>query len=257
MQKTKLRSKILSIRAVDRDAARFGSSDSNFFVRTTKMPKVSRIQIQNAMLPLTFYNINTSNNSIIFDDGTLRLVTLTPGSYTSAQLISAMKVAMDAVSILVYTITLNTITQKITISSTVNFSIDFTSQTSSLSKMLGFNQVIYSGVNTYTGSKNVNVNRIYSQINISSDTISRFNEQVVSSNLQDSNLICRINNSIFKPNEYLYFSNDDNSGNMMYSSSINSLEHIDIKLRDLDGNYFDFNGVNDGIVINFIITYEY
>lgn len=257
MQKTKFRTKILSLRAVDRDFARFTDTDSNFLVRVTKIPRVARIQIQNAMIPLTFYNINTSNNAIIFNDGTLRLVTILPGSYTSIQLASAIQVAMNAVSILVFTITINTITQRMTISSTANFSIDFTSTTSSLSKMLGFNQVIYSGVNTYTSSKNLNVNRIYSQINIYSDNISRHNEQTVSSNLQDSSLICRINNSIFKPSEYLYYSHDDNSGNKMFNSTNGSLEHIDIRFKDLDGNYFDFNGVNDGIVINFIVTYEY
>lgn len=257
MKKTMLRSKVLSIRAVDRDPIRFTDTDSNFLVRVTKIPKVTRIQIQNAMIPLTFYNINTSNNTINFNDGIARVATLVPGTYTAQQLAANMKIVMDAISTLVYTITINTITQRITISSTANFSLDFTSLISSLSKMLGFTQSLFSGANSYTGSKNLNVNRIYSQINISSENVSRHNEQVVSSNLQDSSLICRINNSIYKPSEYLYFSNDDNSGSKMFNSSIGSIEHIDIKLKDLDGNYFDFNGVNDGIVVNFIITYEY
>lgn len=251
MQKTK----ILSIRSLDRDKSITNSSDSNFIVKVNKISKVVKLEIQNIIIPLTFYNIDLTNNSIQFNDGTFRTVIIPYGTYNITQLINALQSAMNAASVLVFTFAFNSITQKITISTPAAFALDFT-LTTKLASMLGFEYITYSGSNSYTAPNVINISRIFSQINIHSSNISRYNEQVVSSNTQDSNLICRINNSIFKANEYLYYSNDDNSRNILSGStnSTNSIEFIDIQIKDLFGTLIEFNG-NDGVVLNFIVTY--
>lgn len=247
----KVKSKILSIRASDK----YSGTDSNFSVRVQKINKVVGVKFQNALIPLSMYNINTSNNSLTFNDGVQRTATLTPGMYTINQLCTEIKTQMDAISTLVFAVNFNSILQKVAFSSTSIFSLIFTSLTSDLPKLLGFNYATYSGTNSYVSNNLVNINRIYSQVNIYSDNLSRHNDQTVSSNLQDSNLICRINNSVYKPGEFLYYSHDDNSNFLMYNNPIGGLEYIDFKIKDLDGNFINFNGVSDGPVFNFVVFF--
>jgi hypothetical protein len=247
------RTRVISIRS--RDRINGSSSISDFKVTIERISNVRNVKIQNVIIPLSYYNINSLNNSITFNDGVLRTATLTLGSYTANQLATMIQTAMNAISTLVFTITYNSITQKFTISSTSNFSLIFTIQTSLLPVMLGFNYTTYSGASTYTSVNVASVNKIYSQLNICSGRLSLHNQQVSSSSTFFGNLICVINNSIYKPGEYLYYSNDDNSQNVMFSNEASSLDNIDIRIYDGDNNLIEFNGV-DEVCINLIVTYH-
>jgi hypothetical protein len=220
-----------------------------------RISNVKNIKIQNAIIPLSFYNINSNNNILIFNDGVARTANLTLGMYTANQLATMIQVAMNAISTLVFTVTYSSITQKFTFATTSNFSLLFTTPTTSiLPDMLGFTKTIFTGASTFTSVNVASVNKIYSQVNICSSRLSLHNNQVASSNNYFGSLICVINNSIFKPGEYLYYSNDDNSQNVMFSNEQSSLDNIDIKLYDVDNNLIEFNGV-DEVCINLIVTY--
>jgi hypothetical protein len=246
------RTKVISLRS--RDRINGSNSISDFKVTVERISNVKNVKIQNAIIPLSFYNVNSFNNSITFNDGSLRTASLTLGSYTAVQLATLIQTAMNAISTLVFTITYNSIIQKYTISSTSNFSLIFTNQTSSLPSMLGFNYSTYASASTYTSTNVASVNKIYSQVNICSGRLSTDNQQVSSSNVYFGNLICVVNNSVYKPGEYLYYSNDDNSQNSMFSNESSSLDNIDIRLYDGDNNLIEFNGV-DEVCINLIVTY--
>lgn len=251
MNKINKTTKVISLRAKDRILGTPGS----FTVKINRLMRVVKLKIQNFMMPLSYYNINNTNNTISFNDGVARVATLTSGVYNITQLIQNLKIVMDGVSTLVFTITYNSILQKVNISSTSNFSINFTSLSSDLPILLGFNRANYTGASSYLSDNVININRIYSQVNLFSNSLSVHNQQVYSSNPQDGNLICRINNSIYKPGEYLYYSNDDNSQNELMNNNSSGLEHIDIQILDVDNKIIDFNGVDDGIVLNLIATY--
>lgn len=244
------RTKLVSIRSRDR----ISGTISDFRARVNKVSNVLDYKIQNILIPLSFYNVNITNNTISFNDGIPRLATIAPGFYNILDISTALVAAMNAISTLVFSIVINSVTQKITISSTVNFSIDFTAVTSDLPILIGFNRSVYTGASTFTSDNVVNLNRIYSVIDISSNNLSKFNQQMVESSNSSNSIITRISNSIYKPTEYLYYSNDDNSENKLSSSSITSLDYVDFKITDVDGNLIDFNNI-DEIVINMIVRY--
>lgn len=103
------------------------------------------IQIQNAQIPLSFYNINIYTNILnITYNATPYTLTLTRGNYNSTTLISEILAKLTAISITDITITISSITGIITFTRAggLNFTIN---STGTLNKTLGFDPTV-----TYT-----------------------------------------------------------------------------------------------------------
>lgn len=119
-------------------------------INLTQGIKASKVELLHFSVPNTFYNINSSNNTFDFDVAST--VTVTPGSYTLAQLLTEIETQMQAVTA-TYTATVSSITGRVTIQDTAPaaFNLDF-SVNNSMGTILGFDHSALSGSASYTGS---------------------------------------------------------------------------------------------------------
>lgn len=85
---------------------------------------VFTIELLTAEIPKSNYVINSNNNKFYFQElnsqvsgGTYYTATITPGNYTASELVTQLKNALDAAGAATYTVTLNTTTNKYTITS--------------------------------------------------------------------------------------------------------------------------------------------
>jgi hypothetical protein len=96
------------------------------------------IQVQNAQIPISFYNINVYNNILnITYNSTPYTLTLTRGNYNSTTLINEIIAQLLTVSISDITITISSITGLLTFTraGSLNFTIN---STGTINKVLGF-----------------------------------------------------------------------------------------------------------------------
>ena len=98
-----------------------------------------KITIQNAQIPISFYNINVYNNILVLDyDAVVYTFTLTQGNYNSTNLITEIKLRFALQSITDIDIATSAITGCMTF--TRLLSLDFTIlSTGTINQVLGFN----------------------------------------------------------------------------------------------------------------------
>lgn len=102
-------------------------------------------------------SIDSTNNKLNFSEGGGELTaTLSSGSYTLGDFVTAISSALNAAGALDYTVTLNRSTNVITISASGNFNILLSTGTNvgvSFADLMGFTQSLdLTGTNTYSGS---------------------------------------------------------------------------------------------------------
>ena len=120
--------------------------------------QVSRIGISEIVMPNTFYNITSANNTIsVNEGGGAQTVTITAGFYDIDTLLDALKTALDADGTLtgVFTCSYSTITYKVTIASTVANSIVY----GQLADDLGF-MVTTGSATSHTATRVFDINKI-------------------------------------------------------------------------------------------------
>jgi hypothetical protein len=114
----------------------------NFIVNAVN-PLSGRYLLKCAYINSSFYNVNSTNNIIYFtENSTAKQATLTAGFYTSANIAAALASALTSASggFAGYTVTYSSITGKLIIGSTQNFSFTFaTNTTNSLGPLIGYN----------------------------------------------------------------------------------------------------------------------
>jgi hypothetical protein len=191
------------------------------------------LSLQNAVIPYSFYSINENNNVLYFLSNSINTtITIDTGNYNINQLIDALKIQLGAL----YTITYNTIKNKITITnSTYEFTI-FSNGT--LNKALGFSQTqnTVSISRTATSQDCVNLNSIRA-INIDID-MPTYNINVAQK--LNQNILATIP-VITQPFGMINYINQNNFRINMY---MNKMESIRIKLLDNANNLLNMNNVN-------------
>lgn len=122
------------------------------------MTKIVAFKVISAEIPFSYYVFNTRNNVFTLDESAdgPRQITITPGNYTSSQMITELNTQFAAgIVTAVYTVTYSSITQKFTITSdggggnasfTLNFGVAGSTTNTDTHWFLGFN----SGVNAST-----------------------------------------------------------------------------------------------------------
>ena len=137
---------------VDSTYAYSGSTNNFTYYLKEPIKNVSSFKITSAEIPLSYYNVRTSgvdaNNKFIFSENggtTILTASLSAGYYTSTTIITALTTAINSASVnsYLYTITYSALTGFITISSTGNFVIMYSSSVNgwlSINWLLGFNQ---------------------------------------------------------------------------------------------------------------------
>ena len=123
---------------VIRSRDRKSGSQNAFTVNLTScLNQGSYIEITDITIPNLWHNIDIYNNTIVFNDGSLRTATITSGYYSNASLLTALAAAMQAVSgVTTFTAAQNSSTLLTTITGSNIFTINFALST--IAYVLGF-----------------------------------------------------------------------------------------------------------------------
>jgi len=198
-------------------------------------PDIERalISVESAQFPVSFYNVNTSNNTLkITISATTTTLTLTVGNYNSTTLVEMLQTVFTSAGRTGFTFIYSTITGKLTISKGTSFTITDTTGTS------------------LTGTNPLNL-------------LGSLRIKVVSTTLNTFNV-----DSAFKGGVSLLGTIPINSGNfglILYeNNSLTDTElrdldinNIDIQLIDDYGNFFDFNNIDWAITLKLHVERGY
>ena len=190
------------------------------------------LSVQYANIPYSFYNINTTNNVLIYTLNLLNYtVTITPGNYNITQLITFLKSNMSG-----FTISYNSITNKMNFShSTYNFVF---LSTSTCQEILGFK----TNTNyTSTTLSIISINCIslipIKCINIVSNLLTY---NINKANPNNQSILCCMPVTT-QPNSIIEYKNNNNFRSNLF---INQISNITIKLTDQNNNTLDLNGLD-------------
>lgn len=206
--------------------------------------------LKSAIIPKSNYNIPAVRNTFTIDEGGVSTITITPGNYTMTTLLAEIKTQLDLLGASVFTLTYDSTSGKVTISSTgaafiLNPTLDL-AQGSILYK-LGFNPgVAYTG-NPITAPNVADISGIKAAY-IKIKQLTQYMRNTTNSVLNFKiDLNCQFGNVIFFADEgryHQYFnSNKDNMGTMGF---------FDVQLVDEYGTQIDLNGRDWSFVIQFI-----
>lgn len=228
-------------------------SDVNFnfvgLLKDDKDVEMVEISVQNAQIPISFYNINIYNNILIITYNSIQYtLTLTRGNYNSTTLINEIITKLTAQSITDISISISSITGVLTFTraSSLNFTID---STGTINKVLGFlvntNYTSVSGILIPPNPLNL--------LGLLKIKIASFELQT---NNYDSSVNGNLNILATIPIEagsfglILY----DNISNIEYILKSPTLDGFDLKLYGDDNNLINFNGIGWNISILLSIT---
>ena len=190
------------------------------------------LSVQYANIPYSFYNINTTNNVLIYTLNLLNYtVTITPGNYNITQLITFLKSNMSG-----FTISYNSITNKMNFShSTYNFVF---LSTSTCQEILGFK----TNTNyTSTTLSLISINCIslipIKCINIVSNLLTY---NINKANPNNQSILCCMPVTT-QPNSIIEYKNNNNFRSNLF---INQISNITIKLTDQNNNTLNLNGLD-------------
>ena len=202
------------------------------------------LSIKSAEFPVSFYLINDTNNSISINNV---VYTLIKGNYNVKTFITSLKTLLGET----YTITYNSITLKITITSSTSFTLNISKTT--MTKFLGIfsssdiTSVLNNGVYFITSNYVVNflpIQRINLRTNISFEN---FDNRDKSNDL----LLSIQNNANIIAGNILY--NNDTS--LKYLLNEKDISNFTLRITDEEDNTIDFNNCNWNI--SFEIDYIY
>lgn len=128
--KRAVRRTTIVVNSRDRDLINHYNSNSFRYKLRRPLTNVMSIELMNGCIPSYIYNVNTGWNTFSFKEGLITAtITLTPGYYTEAALLTELQSQLNAIpgKQNTYTVTLNANTKKIQIASTniVSFTLLF------------------------------------------------------------------------------------------------------------------------------------
>ncbi len=150
---TYFKNMLFTINSADRIIS--ANSSTNFTVNLPVTANVSKAELMEVQLPNTYYNVNSYNNVLSWNDGSLKTITVPPGAYNINQLVTEIQTLMNSVSS-GYTVTYNQIQFTVTITGGAAFSLMMA--VSSIAHILGFSSVNITGASSYTGTNVIALN---------------------------------------------------------------------------------------------------
>lgn len=124
-----------------------------------------------AVFPVSFYTIDERNDTIpLKDSANVKLAKIKHGFYDSTSILSAVKNALDEVGSQVYTVELDDITKKLTISAPNDFGFMFKDYESTAHHILGFLDLNTEFKTSHESTSIINLNSVHT-INVSIDGI--------------------------------------------------------------------------------------
>ena len=218
-----------------------GASDCEYNLPLIEIPDGFHIYLSvvSCLIPYSFYNINSSNNTLFYSvgGGDSNRLTIPIGNYNVNSLLSVLKTNISSA----FTITYDNIKNKFTFTHTTN---DFMFMSSSTClQILGFNNniTILSTSLSLTSVNCVNVYNIRS-IQVNSNLITYNINKVQKNNFC---ILCSvpITCTPFSLIEYI------NRTNFKTNLFLNKISNIKIKLTDDNGNLIDLNGCHYSLTL--------
>jgi len=223
------------------------NSSSDFSIRLLNpLDDIKKIRLLNVLIPNTVYNINSNNNTFLWEEsagGGQISSTLTNGSYSAQTFATMLKTVMDADSnnSQSYTISYNIDTGKYTISSSANFSLYFSQMNSTIAKMMGFASTSdQTGSSSYTSTNVCN----FSFSDFISIKITQFEDNmkknIYGGSIYYDHTFIIPNNTNFS--DIISYHNDVDDENEIVFNISKSFKFLNISLRDENNNILDLNG---------------
>lgn len=135
----------MSLRKIDSSLRDHLTDTPSNFQITLATPIMGRYELKSCFICADFPNISSKNNVIPFtENGISKRATLTPGYYTNMTIAPAVQTALNHASAgwNTWGVAINPITQRMTISATQTFTLDWgTRPTSSIATHLGYEAV--------------------------------------------------------------------------------------------------------------------
>lgn len=250
-----LNEEILLIDSKDRNYDLFPYPNNYILKLGTTYKDIYSIELISAILPKSNYVINSYNNTIIFNEGGSDItVSIESGNYTISTLLSTIKSAMDTAGSLTYTLSNNTLNNKITISATGTFSLLFDGgeenyydgetrtiyPENSIAPVLGFSRSDYTGLSSYTGENMYNLlGENYVLLYIKD--LENLKGSVVSNVIHDN--FCKIQLNVDNTTFKYYTEEADYISKKLYNPVLAKLDRLTIKFYTYNGDLYDFNGL--------------
>ncbi len=108
-----------------RDRIRGTSNDCDFNFKYGGIVGTKSVELLNFSMPMTFYNVNSTNNVIYFNDSSDRVVAIPAGNYDMNRFLAIIKLVMESVSTVTFTVTYDETTMKILVNGDSPFSFTF------------------------------------------------------------------------------------------------------------------------------------
>ncbi len=116
------------------------------------------VELLSLVMPMTQYNINSSNNVIYFNDGGNQTATMPVGNYTATTFVPMLETTLNSVSGIGFVVTYSDTTMMFTITAGSNWFYTFgTNQTNSANYILGADPVNTSPALSVTGPNAINL----------------------------------------------------------------------------------------------------
>jgi hypothetical protein len=207
------------------------------------------ISIQNAQIPISFYNINVYNNILILDYNSIFYTfTLTQGNYNSANLITEIKLQMALQGIIDINIVTSAITGNMTFTRTGGFDFSILSG-GTINEVLGFqtNTNYTSSLGVLTTPFPLNLLGLLKLKLASFELQTQNYDSSVESNL---NILATIPIDTGAFGLILY----NNVSNIQSIINNKSLDGFDLQIYGNDGRLVDFNNIHWNITLILAIT---
>jgi hypothetical protein len=200
------------------------------------------VRIENAKIPITFYNINSNYNTFGWTGSTTGVVSfdITQGNYTIDELIAEIQTQMNALDLNTYTVSYNEITQKVSIASTGTENLS--TLTGDGWQIIGFDlSETITGAATATGTNVAYTNTMgWLKLVVDNINTSNYYENDENATTQTQKVMLDIPIKSVR-NEYEFY--DNHQGAMFKLPSISSIIELRVRLLDKYNNIVDLNNV--------------
>jgi len=212
-------------------------SDCNFYLPIIELPLQHTIMlsVQSAVIPYTFYNIDDTNNTLIWvlSDNHGGHLTIPKGNYNAINLASLLAVLMSDPGLnSIFTVKYNPITNKFTFTnSSLNYIFE---KQSTCFTILGIATSTWTTNKIYTSESCVNLlskTCLCIQSNLPTSNINH-------KNLSEGNILVSFPVNV-PPYSLITYSNNSSFKTNLFSNTIN---FINIRIIDQDNNLVDLNG---------------
>ncbi len=228
-------------------------TNGNFTIsfNNAQLESFKAFRVKTVTVPYKMYPVNNTNNIIYFQESTGPLVAaqISPGYYTITTILAQINSVMNSASpnSQTYTATYDNTLDRITITSSGTFSLQFSNTVNSASSVLGF-----SHTNTSLNLSNIGNNGPILSIDCLYLRSSYISSQLLKGNILNNsitNIIQTIPINVSFNELIIYTAQDDSLQQLTMSNKF--LNQIDFQITDFNGNIYDLNGSHVNIELEF------